>query len=264
LEDQEIRAAAISRLSKLPDWIAPLPTRIQDLRPKAGSRFEDDDRMKPTNPPSEQIVTLLQSSLDHFQALADAVGTSGLRPLASFTLIRSALEASALAAWLMLPGTKDARLRRSIRLSMENRRDTETYTKRFGTNAAISDWYSAEMTATKNSRAGTKSLDLNGAFPKLTSIIQETDKAQTFQGLKGVDVWRACSGIAHSNAQFHAVSVIQTAVGKMTEVSPNPAALLLMLEPAQHYLEFSLERAELYSAPTANKGPSSEANSFGR
>lgn len=117
----------------LPTWIAPVTERVQQLHPLSGSRFEDDDQLKPTNPPSGQVINLLRSGLDHLHAVADAVGEDGKgpRPLAPYTLIRASIEASSLAAWLMLPDTKDARLKKSIRLSIANRRSTEVYSKKY-------------------------------------------------------------------------------------------------------------------------------------
>jgi hypothetical protein len=251
LDDTEFTKLALERLAALPAWTADVAARLRPLHPLPGSRFEDDDLMKPTNPPSEQVMNLMRSALDHLQALAGAVEGDGLRPLASFTLIRSALEASAIATWLMLPGVKDKRLKNSIRLSVENRRDTETYIKRFISDDRVSNWFRDEMTATKNRRPGTKNMDIEAPFPTLTSIILDTDKKQKFDALAGIDVWRACSGIAHSNAQFAGASTSTTASESELRVTVKATSLIMMLIPAQQYVEFSLSLVERHMATPA-------------
>jgi hypothetical protein len=259
LDDAAFTDRSREFVGALPAWIDPLTLRLQALHTLQGSRFEVDDALKPTNPPSEQVINLLRSAHDHLRALADAVSGSGLRPLAGFTLIRSAIEASALAAWLMLPNTIDARLRNSIRLSVENRKDTETYTKRFGADDRVSKWFVAEMEATKAQRPGTKNMDLAKNFATLTSIIAGTDKRQKFTGLTGLDAWRACSGIAHSNAQFADGSLTKVQSPDSIDVKVRLTTLMMMLQPAEQYFEFSLELAERYLAPTPGRPAAAES-----
>ena len=257
LDSPVLARAANDGIVALPAWVEDIKARLRVLDPKPGSRFEDDDAMKPINPPSEQVIALLRSAHDHLHAIADAVGGVGPRPLAAFTLIRSAVEGSALAAWLMVPGTKDVRLAHSIRLSVENRKDTETYTGRFlpKNDTRVGDWFRAEMTATKDSRPGTKNMDLEANFPTLTSIIQDIDKKQKFSGLHGIDVWRACSGMAHSNAQFGGAALNQYGSGSNSGVTVRLISLWMMLQPAKQYFEYSLGLAEQHCAPTSGKGP---------
>lgn len=249
LDNRELTAIALSIMDGFPKWTEPLETRARLLKPMPGSRFEDDDRMKPTDPPSQQVTGLLRSALDHLQMVSDAMAASGPRALASFTLLRSALEASALAAWLMLPGTKDARLRNSIRLSIENRKDAETFNKRWELDTDVGKWFIAEMTATKNQRPGTKDMDLSKNFPTLTSIINDTDKKQRWTGLRGLDAWRACSGFAHSNMQFAGATLMEVTDGKSVANTLRPTIFMAMLEPTKQYFEFSLGLAEKHRAP---------------
>jgi hypothetical protein len=254
LEDPNFIRLASEYIAGLPEWIAPIILRMQQLHTMPGSRFEDDDLLKPTDPPSAQVINLLRSGLDHLQALSDAVGSTGVRPLAGFTLVRSTIEASALAAWLMLPATKDVRLKHSIQLSVENRRDTETYTKRFELGDTVSKWFRKEMTATKDQRPGTKNMDLDKGLPPLTSIIQTVDKHQKFSGLTGLDAWRIGSGIAHSNSSFAGGSLSREELADQIKVTGRPTTFMMILQPGQQYLEYSLAMAERYMAPTPGKG----------
>jgi hypothetical protein len=239
----------------LPEWIAPIIERVQLLHPLPGSRFEDDDLLKPTNPPSEQVINLLRSGLDHLHAVADAVseGGKGPRPLAPYTLIRASIEASSLAVWVMSPGTKDARLKNSIRLSIANRRATEVYNKKFDLGDHVSKWFKAEMMATKVQRPGTKNMNLEASFPRSTDLILETDKRLIFSGLAGIDAWRACSGIAHSNGQFAGAAVTRTAAEDYIVVTVKATTLFKMLEPAKQYFEFALKKAEGHMAASSPK-----------
>jgi hypothetical protein len=258
LDDSKFTALAAESLMSLPAWIAPVTERVQQLHPLSGSRFEDDDQLKPTNPPSEQVINLLRSGLDHLHAVADAVGEDGKgpRPLAPYTLIRASIEASSLAAWLMMPGTKDARLKKSIRLSIANRRSTEVYSKKYDLGDKVSKWFKSEMSATRDQRPGTKNMNLDANFPKSTDLILETDKYLNFSGLAGIDAWRACSGIAHSNGQFAGAAVTRTATDASVVVTIKATTLYMMLEPAKQYFEFSLRMAEEHMAPNRSKiGP---------
>lgn len=258
LDDSKFTALAAESLMSLPAWIAPVTQRVQQLHPLSGSRFEDDDQLKPTDPPSEQVINLLRSGLDHLHAVADAVGEDGKgpRPLAPYTLIRASIEASSLAAWLMMPGTKDARLKKSIRLSIANRRSTEVYSKKYDLGDKVSKWFKSEMSATKDQRPGTKNMKLDANFPKSTDLILETDKYLNFSGLAGIDAWRACSGIAHSNGQFAGAAVTRTATDVSVVVTIKATTLYMMLEPAKQYFEFSLRMAEENMAPNRSKiGP---------
>lgn len=204
LDDPKFTALAAESLMSLPAWIAQFTQTLEQLHPLPGSRFEEDDLLKSIEPPSEQVINLLRSAFDHLHAVADAVGEDGKGPraLAPYTLIRTAIEASALAVWMMSPTPKDNRLKNSIRLSVANRRATEVYSKKYNYGDTVSNWFKAEMSATKAQRPGTKNMNLDAYFPKITDLILKTDKHLKFSDFAGIDAWRACSGIAHSNGQF--------------------------------------------------------------
>ncbi len=255
LDDSTFTAQAAESLMSLPAWIAPVTERVQRLHPLSGCRFEEDDLLKPTNPPSEQVLNLLRSGLDHLHAVADAVGKDGRgpRPLAPYTLIRASIEASSLAVLLMLPGTKDARLKNSIRLSIANRRATEVYNKKYDLGDTVSKWFRAEMSATKAQRPGTRNMNLDANFPKSTDLILGTDKRLKFSGLAGIDAWRACSGIAHSNGQFAGAALTRTETDMSVIVTIKATTLYMMLEPAKQYFEFSLRMAEEHMGSNLSK-----------
>jgi uncharacterized protein YjaG (DUF416 family) len=112
------------------------------------------------------------------------------------------------------------------------------------------------MSATKDQRPGTKNMNLDANFPKSTDLILETDKYLNFSGLAGIDAWRACSGIAHSNGQFAGAALTRTATDVSVVVTIKATTLYMMLEPAKQYFEFSLRMAEEHMAPNRSKiGP---------
>lgn len=154
---------------------------------------------------------------------------------------------------MMGPGTKDTRLKNSIRLSVANRRATEAYSKKYDLGDTVSRWFKAEMSATKDQRPGTKNLILDANFQKSTDLILGTDKHLKFSGLTGIDAWRACSGIAHSNGQFAGAALTRTVAEVTVIVTIKATTLYVMLEPAKEYFEFSLNMAEKHMGSNVSK-----------
>lgn len=147
------------------------------------------------------------------------------------------------------------------RLSIANRRATEVYNKKYDLGDTLSKWFKAEMSATKAQRLGTKNMNLDANFPKSTDLILETDKHLKFSDLAGIDAWRACSGIAHSNGQFAGAALTRTATDVSVVVTIKATTLYMMLEPTKQYFEFSLPVAEEHMAPNLSKvkpSPSSQ------
>ena len=154
---------------------------------------------------------------------------------------------------MMGPGTRDTRLKNSIRLSVANRRATEAYSKKYDLGDTVSRWFKAEMSATKDQRPGTKNLILDANFQKSTDLILGTDKHLKFSGLAGIDAWRACSGIAHSNGQFAGAALTRTVAEVTVIITIKATTLYVMLEPAKEYFEFSLNMTEKHMGPNVSK-----------
>ncbi|MGH1522880.1 hypothetical protein ACRAWC_01800 [Leifsonia sp. L25] len=248
LNDPALVQASAELVGRLPSWVENAELRIRMLHPLEGSRAQVDDNVKPIDPPSDQIVHLLHSALDHLTMLAQGIEANGPRPLAGYSLIRVAIEASALASWLMLPGTIDARVRRSIRLTWDNRQRVIVYTKKYPTPTdAITKELRRLLTEVIQSRPGLKSLDLDKPFAHLTDIIGDVDKKiPENRGAKliGVDAWRACSGIAHSNSNFAAGALSRTEMPDHILVTVSLTTLGMMLEQATRHLSFAIGLAE--------------------
>ncbi|GAA1439290.1 hypothetical protein [Leifsonia poae] len=260
LKDPHLQAIAVESLAGLPEWTDDIAERIGNLYPTDGSRVAGDDRIKWIDPPSSQIVHLLHSAHDHLHMLAQGMKHEGPRPLAGYSLIRVAIEASALATWLMAPGTIDARVRRSIRLTWDNRLRVAVYTKKYDTPTdAITDDLRRILTDIAGTRPGVKSLGLDSEFPRLTDVIRAADEkipANRKQNLTGVDAWRACSGIAHSNSNFAAGAMDREDAPDHTRVTVNVITLALMLEQAKLHLGHAVTHAELCMASKpAPRGP---------
>ncbi|UAJ78616.1 hypothetical protein IT072_15410 [Leifsonia sp. ZF2019] len=257
LNDPVLVAFATGLLTRLPSWVQEVETRIGTLRPMEDSRVQGDDKVKWIDPPSQQITHLLHSAHDHLTMLAQSIETTGPRPLAGFSLIRVAIEASALASWIMIPGTIDARVRKSIRLTWDNRQRVAVYTKRYDTPTdAITAELRRILTEITQSRPGLKSLDLEAPFAHLTDIISAVDDkipGSKRSNLRGVDAWRACSGIAHSNPNFAAGALQRTENEDHVLVTVNVTALGMMLEQATRHLGYALDLAEDYMLNTTKK-----------
>jgi hypothetical protein len=189
---------AMTVLDGLPELAAKMETRLQRLHGEPDSRLAVDDAAKPIDPPSAQMFQLLWSSHDHIRMFAEFMDKTGSIPtLAGYTLVRSTIEGASLALWLMRAGTVNARVARSARLTWKNRSDIEPFTRKFGTHTpAITEWLRFQLAAAR----GMKSVSFDRPFPKFSDIMNLADDVQPPTALTALDAWRACSGIAHSNA----------------------------------------------------------------
>ncbi|GAA4157813.1 hypothetical protein GCM10023068_43730 [Leifsonia shinshuensis] len=67
----------------------------------SGSTLERDDELTPYNPISYQLAYFALVSVDHLRFVRDAISTrQDLAVMAEYSVIRSAIEASAYAVWL--------------------------------------------------------------------------------------------------------------------------------------------------------------------
>jgi hypothetical protein len=194
----------LTRLANLEESGASEITALQ------GSLLEADDIAIEYTPMSYQLQFIAASAHDHLSTLGRLLTApdGGLPAMAGYTLIRSGLEASAYGIWLLNGGTMNKRVIRALRLIQHNRRDVESLAVRLGTtDEAKNDRVRARLLEIKDRRGGLKQLSLD-EFPSTTAIIEEADRQVAEASFSGIQVWKACSGMAHAN-QGAAVNMLE-------------------------------------------------------
>lgn len=237
-------------LRRLPSWTDEMGGRLRHLHAEPGSKLAYDDSFKVIDRPSEQVIYLLRNSWDHLALVAHSVSTDHVRPFACFSLVRVAIEAAALASWLIVGGTTDSRLNRSIRFTWDSRRRVDTAVAALGVEPRDqSKQVRDSLDASKARRPGTKNLNYDKGIGTISDVVIGIDKKLKRTKFNGIDAWRACSGIAHSNIAFGRSAVFETHQGTALSVSANPVVLAMMLEPAERHFDFALNTAERMCAP---------------
>lgn len=165
------------------------------------SELELDGRVADYDPPADQVVQLIASARDHLSMLRLFIEapTGGLPMMAGYTLIRAALEASATAVWLMVGGTRNKRVFRSLHHALRNREEAEPLAVSLGLNNAAGFARMQErIRGIHASRPGLRQKSL-GVWITRTSIVREADRHVSTTELSGLQAWRGASGIAHSS-----------------------------------------------------------------
>jgi hypothetical protein len=210
------------------------------------SRMADDDLRTEYAPLSGQISGLDNAATDHLRTLREFVlATDGGIPMMSgYTLIRTAVEACSVGLWLMGAGTKDARILNSLRLTLSNRIDLESTAKQLGAAAPEKDRHVRDrLDEIKNSKPSLRQRTI-GPMPSTTSIVTQAQKHITKRApYTGIQVWLACSGIAHGNTSVGLALLERKRVGlggprgATFMVTSSVSVLASMFEVAVDFLE---------------------------
>jgi hypothetical protein len=213
---------------------------------------------------SWELHYLVTSSFDHLDALAASLRVEQrLRPLAPFTLIRSAIESAAFTLWLQTPGTLDKRVLRLLQMHWQQRVSVAAYGVSFGLDPATnSRWLTGLLDQTKTHRRGLSQRDYRKPMASTTDVLIEVDRGfSPALAYRGLLAWRACSGVTHGNVHFSSgLTSVQTldvpARGGARHLRlPSIAALSMMLDPAVHYLERAIELLEQHGRPRRGRPP---------
>lgn len=219
---------------------------------------EDNAATGAYRPMTHELHYLLTSAIDHLDAVAAAVRVENrLRPLAPFSLIRSAIESCAFVLWLQNAGTLDKRVLRLLQLQWQNRVSVDAYTIAAGTHSRPNtEHLGALLDQMKAARRGLNQRDYRMPMASTTDVLIETDKSFRLPlPHTGLSTWRACSGVTHGNVLFSSGltdsrTVSPPGQGGATKLrTPQVAALALMLEPAVKYLDQAVGRIELHGQP---------------
>lgn len=169
---------------------------LDDIELRERSKLWDDDRRTDYNPVSHQIAHAIGSASDHLDTLRRLV-PSGIPAMASFTLLRTAIEASCVAVWLM-SGNAKRRVKRSLQLTVSDRSVNEQLASSLGTaNPRGREHMRSRIEGLWQKERLGEGID---SLPTITDIILSAQRnISSTMPLDPIDAWRACSGIAHGN-----------------------------------------------------------------
>ena len=208
----------------------------------SGSTLERDDELTPYNPISYQLAYFALVSVDHLRFVRDAISTrQDLAVMAEYSVIRSAIEASAYAVWLATGGTRIKRVKNSLRLSWDSASDAAALMRVAGDDRnhllEIEDRL-LEIQAAGPARQG--SIE---NMPSITEVLMIADRHVNTGQISGLEAWRICSGIAHSNPQVALALLEHTWIDKdggLSRIANNVDLLATVYEIGVTYLEAAL------------------------
>lgn len=152
---------------------------------------------------SQQVRVFAQVAADNLREV-DAVLRRGLPMFALYSLIRSAMEASSLALWILDAKSEDLAASRTLRVYRQNIESDRTLWKTV-VGRHSGDHPTLASTAEANHRS-LRGIDHSGFEDavKSTSVIEMTDRihpsgTNSMDVLTGLEVWRICSAVTHAN-----------------------------------------------------------------
>lgn len=206
----EAERLGIHFLQQLMNDLGPLKERSHSIHPVTGGLLAREDLATPYERISNQIEYLIAVSFDSLEMLSLFLQSHGLPMVGGYPLIRSSVEATAYALWVLGGGTMDKRIFNSLRLTWDNHRNADFLAQKLGNhNKSRTARTRARLNEIKNMRPGNRQKNLDRAFPSITDIL--TDLQRRFAGnasLKPLDAWSACSGMAHGNKAV-AISMLE-------------------------------------------------------
>lgn len=233
-------------LAKIPEQLAAY-LAIEPVRPRPGSTIAGDDVCLDPFPASALVATCLASAADCLDAIQvlmrNEYDDPHLWAFAQYPLLRSALEASAQALWLLAPDDEHERVVRNLRVrATESGQDATLF--------ALVDAHevkAASATVGKEQEAllakiATRNAVRRGEYAKPISyseIVREGCASVGGDGAQELAVWRLMSGFAHScSSRSEMFSTrIPLLVGSeptgTSAIMANPAIVLLALTTAQ-------------------------------
>lgn len=190
-------------------------------RPKPASRLAAVDILTPYQPVSSQIQSFGTVAVDNLRATFLYVEKTNDIPMtALYSMIRAAVESTSYGLWMLSAGKNDKLAFLSLRLAYENNEDLGSLGKTF-----VSE--SDEEKGNVRKRL----IELQQAIPSYrskdlkqrattTDVVSNADKAVgTRAYFTGLQVWKSCSGLAHSNLAVMHMLLERTFTGESTSTS---------------------------------------------
>ncbi|EYT60879.1 hypothetical protein [Microbacterium sp. UCD-TDU] len=152
---------------------------------------------------SQQVRVFAQVAADNLREV-DAVLRGGLPMFALYSLIRSAMEASSLALWILDAKSEDLAASRTLRVYRQNIESDRTLWKTVvGRHSGDHQALASTAEANHRSLRGIDHSSFEDAVQS-TSVIELTDRMHPsgtngMDVLSGLEVWRICSAVTHAN-----------------------------------------------------------------
>ena len=160
----------------------------------ADSSIAKDDEASSPFLMSGHLLSQIHAAVEHIDACGRLLrGDSGvIHVQADYTLIRSAIESAALAHWVLMPGQRPERVRRVLRVAMQDTRDAA---KLIGDRAQGADLVQGreKMIGEVAARQGLIPAECV-AWYTTTKVLEDVG---TRVDADPLFAWRLCSGMAH-------------------------------------------------------------------
>jgi hypothetical protein len=264
-EDDASRARSRENIATQIFRFKTLMRRIPDATAEAprGSRSHFDSLTDPFESSTWAVNHSYLVANDHLQMIIDdyVARKHNLRPLALFTLARTAIEALAYGIWLLSPEERSERLMRSLTYMWAQNKDAKGLNDLVedGRSAAMQQRYARQVSQLEHVRDATVEL-VGRKFwkPVTTGILKECDNDVATHAMTGLVAWKACSALAHGEpisivelSEIRPVTDVQGQEG-IVIMSASTRGLAMVLTVTLDYLEHLLlidSRARAIASP---------------
>ena len=202
---------AIQRVGAIlaaPDWPAPHPH----------SSVAAVDKLTPLQPLSIHITNFNLVAVDNLRAVGLYIQKTNDVPMtALYSMIRSSVESTSYGLWLLNSGNDDKRAFRCLRLSYENNEDIASLGRVFDPKSEGGTKTRTRLLDLQRNLKRHKTHNLDQRVTT-TDVVTSADKVVgSRRGLTGIQVWKACSGLAHANGQILPVILERKFVGNAND-----------------------------------------------
>lgn len=244
----------MNRAAKLFSTLEALQRRLDEVKPAQGGVLAREDLNTAYDPLSFQIHHQLGIALDHLETFKRHCESDGLPMSAHYTLMRTALETTATALWLISPGNSDKRIIQALRLVWWSRKDADQLASELKIDVGDrTERLRLRLVHLKALRPANNQRRLEVAPIHTSTLLGEADKYldSRLTELTLLSMWRLCSGMAHGN---RAVAMMLL---ERRKIDPTDAAhlmtsswaiSLLPLTAAVHALSVAIDRFETHAS----------------
>lgn len=241
-EDEQL---ALDALAEAWEFVEELNAAFDSWEVMPGTAFAGDDRATPYEPLSHQIRSNWNVAFDNLRTVR-LVLSSGQTPIfAHFGLVRNAIEAIGVALWTLGPSSRDDRLIRVLRVSLEDRKDAHSL-RMVHTGVAREDATFPEDDAVRrrleqirDDRPGLRNESL-----RIESITDRLTQAQAYVGefdSSILFIWKLTSGFAHGRrstmrAVLDRQILTMDSLGVTMRLTSNLGVLAGLYKSTVHYL----------------------------
>ena len=178
--------------------------QCEELEATPRSSLAGDARATPYSSLPSQVLHHLASAADHLNTVVLMVrpdGQPAVPAMALYTMVRAAIEATATAAWLLLPTGRDERVLRSLRLTYDNRRQLRTVLSERSREDPKFEKMATRLEEIRDQRPRLRGVELGkNNLATNTTRLKETGALVGPEIPTPLEVWRMTSGIAHGNS----------------------------------------------------------------